>query len=133
MRQMYNGRSVYPGSGFVPGLIRLEPADLAGASALNADSFHGPSTMLQIGEDAYVASCLDWASRYLYTAVQSVILVAQALGPDAVRSHAAGIGVIWLRLLYRNQACEYALFVVICSSVGLTTLMLFTKASGKPL
>jgi len=74
--------------------------------ALNAESLHGPSTVLQIGEVAYEVSCLDWASRYLYTAVQSVILVAQALGPETVRSHAAGIGVIWLRLLYRNQVCD---------------------------
>ncbi len=59
-------------------------------------------------------------------------MVAQLLGPDAVLSHAGGIGVSCDRSLYRNQLCEYALFVVICSSVGLTTLMLFTYAFGNP-
>jgi hypothetical protein len=75
---------------------------------------------------------LDWVSRYLYTAVQSVHVVAQWLGPEAVLSHAGGIGVICDRLLYRNQLCEYALFVVICNSVGETTLMLLTKSFGNP-
>ena len=77
-------------------------------------------------------SALDWASRYLYTAAQSATLVAQSLGPEPVLSQADGIGVIWDRSLYRNQVCEYALFVVICSSVGETTLMDFTNASGIP-
>ena len=53
-----------------------------------------------------MVSALDWLSRYLYTAAQSATLVAQSLGPDAVLSHAAGIGVIWDRSLYRNQVCE---------------------------
>ena len=79
-----------------------------------------------------MVSALDWVSRYLYTAAQSATLVAQLLGPEAVLSHAAGIGVIWDRSLYRNQVCEYALFVVICSSVGLTTLMDFTNEFGNP-
>ena len=34
-------------------------------SALNALSFHGPSTMLQIGEPTYADMFLDWESRYL--------------------------------------------------------------------
>jgi len=47
-------------------------------------------------------------------------------------SQAGGIGVICDRLLYRNQLCEYALFVVIWISVGETTLMLLTKLLGNP-
>ena len=58
----------------------------------------------------------------MYTAAQSLTLVAQFAGPDAVLSHAGGIGVIWDRSLYRNQLCEYALFVVIWISVGETAL-----------
>ena len=91
-------------------------------SALNALSFHGPSTTCHSGLVAYVLRFLDCASRYLYTAAQSLTVVAQWLGPDAVRSQAGGIGVIWLRLLYRNQVCEYALLAVIWISVGLTAL-----------
>ena len=53
------------------------------------------------------------------------------LGLDAVRSHAAGIGVIWLSSLYTNQVGENALFIVMVSSVGLTTLM-FETLAGKP-
>ena len=59
----------------------------------------------------------------MYTAVQSLTVVAQLLGPEAVRSHAAGIGVTWLRSLYRNQVSEYGWFITMVSVVGLTTLM----------
>ena len=58
-------------------------------------------------------------------------MVAQLLGPLAVLSHAAGIGTIWLRSLYRSQLGEYDLLIVIWISVGLTTLMLVMFA-GKP-
>jgi len=46
-----------------------------------------------------MVSALDWESRYLYTAAQSLTLVAQCAGPDAVLSHAGGIGVICDRSL----------------------------------
>ena len=72
-------------------------------SELNAVSFHGPSTIDQIGEDTYPLRFRDWASRYLYTAAQSLTVVEQWLGPDAVASHASGIGVTWLSSLYRNH------------------------------
>src|SRR5215831_2545048 len=91
-------------------------------SALNADSFHGPSTMDHSGEDTYEVSPLAWESRYLYTAAQSLALVAQCDGPEAVLSQAGGIGIICDRSLYKNQLCEYGLFVVIWISVGETSL-----------
>ena len=56
--------------------------------------------------------------------------MAQLLGPDAVRSHAAGIGVIWLSSLYWNQVGEYDLFIVMVSSVELTALT-FETFEGK--
>jgi hypothetical protein len=40
--------------------------------------------------------------------------------------------VIWLRLLYRNQVDEYGLFIVMVSSVELTTLMLETFVGNPP-
>ena len=58
-------------------------------------------------------------------------MVAQLLGPEAVRSQAAGIGVTWLSSLYRNQVGEYDWSIVMVSSVGLTTLMSEVLA-GKP-
>ena len=58
-------------------------------------------------------------------------LVAQWRGPAAVRSQAAGIGVIWLRSLYRNQVGLYVLSMVMVSWVGLATVMSFTLA-GNP-
>jgi hypothetical protein len=56
---------------------------------------------------------------------------SQLLGPDAVRSQAVGIGVTWLRSLYTNQVSAYGWSRVICSVVGLTTLM-FDTFAGKP-
>ena len=55
----------------------------------------------------------------------------QSLGPETVRSHAFGIGVIWLSSLSVNQAGEYALFIVIVSVVALVALTSVTLA-GKP-
>jgi len=59
-------------------------------------------------------------------------VVSQLLGPDAVRSHAAGMGVTWLSSLYWNQVGEYALSITMVSVVGLTTVMSFTFC-GNPL
>ena len=67
----------------------------------------------------------------MYTAAQSLTVVAQLLGPDAVRSQAAGIGVTWLRSLYTNHCWLYGLSITMVSSVGLTTVMSFTFA-GNP-
>ena len=53
-----------------------------------------------------MVSALAWLSRYLYTAAQSLTLVAQLLGPDAVLSHAGGIGVIWRQLVVQEPVCE---------------------------
>ena len=72
-------------------------------SELNALSFHGPSTIDHTGEDTYPLRFRDWASRYLYTAAQSLTVVEQWLGPDAVASQASGIGVTWASSLYRNH------------------------------
>ncbi len=55
----------------------------------------------------------------------------QWLGPLAVRSHASGIGVIWLSSLEVNQVSLYALFIVIVSVVGLVAVTLLTLV-GKP-
>ena len=63
--------------------------------------------------------------------MQSLTTVSQLLGPEAVRSQAVGIGVTWLRSLYRNQVSEYGCLSVICTSVGLTALM-FVVFAGKP-
>ena len=68
----------------------------------------------------------------MYTAAQSLTVVSQLLGPAAVRSQAAGIGVIWLSSLYRNQVGEYALSSVIVSSVEPTALMFVTFAGKAP-
>ena len=54
-----------------------------------------------------------------------------AAGPRAVRSQAAGIGVIWLSSLYRNQAGEYACFMVMVSVAGPAALM-FVTFCGNP-
>ena len=101
-------------------------------SALNEVSFHGPSTIDHSGEDTYPFRFRDWASRYLYTAAQSLTVVEQWLGPDAVTSHASGIGVTWLSSLYKNHCWLYALFRFSTSVVGLATFMLVTCMFGNP-
>src|ERR1700678_33888 len=74
----------------------------------------------------------DWASRYLYTAAQSLTVVEHWLGPDAVSSQASGSGVSWLKSLYRTQSWLYTLSKVMVSSVGLTTFVLLTSVFGNP-
>ena len=101
-------------------------------SELNWVSFHGPSTTDHNGEDTYPLRFRDWASRYLYTAAQSLTVVVQWLGPDAVRSHASGIGVTWASSLYKNQFWLYALFRFSTSVLGLVAVMLVTTVFGNP-
>ena len=81
---------------------------LAYPSLLALSSFHGPSTMLHSGEEAHDdALPADWASRYLYTAGQADGFELQLLVALAeVRSHASGMGVIWLSSLSVNHSAE---------------------------
>src|SRR5580658_6856005 len=131
-----HGDIVYPleASGLPPtaALAGFVGTNVRCPSELNALSFHGPSTMLHSGEVTYVLKSFAWAFRYAYTPPQSLGVVLQLLGPEAVRSQAVGIGVTWLSSLYRNQVGEYSWFIVICSSVELIAFMSWTTCPGNP-